>query len=220
MWNIIRYLFVSVLMLNALLAEGVNVSPADDTDEVNASIIEERKYNLRIVKKDYFLIENRTTKKIKKLDLKGKPFILISVREPKSDGRFYAVDRDATVWWTGPISSGAKQFATPSGVFKVLTKIRYHMSSLYPSEDGVNNMNYTMRFSHDGLALHEGSTEWMSHGCIHISKKDVPVMYRWVKKGMPIVVTRESYMPFAKEDLQKIYQPVAKEKKRKGFFDF
>lgn len=196
-------------------AEGINVSLAgsmESVKEINASIIEKRKLNIRIVEKNYFFIENRKTKAIQALDFKGQNFILISVREPKSDGRFYAVDKDGTVWWSGSISSGAKQFATPSGIFPILTKIRFHMSSLYPADNGVNNMDYTMRFSHDGLALHQGSTEWMSHGCIHISKKDVPVLFRWVKRGMKVVVTRESYMPFAREDLQKIYNPILEKK--------
>ena len=35
----------------------------------------------------------------KELNLKGKEFIVVSVRERGSDGRFYAVDKDGVVVW-------------------------------------------------------------------------------------------------------------------------
>ena len=139
------------------------------------------------------------------VDLEGKDFILVSVREEGSDGRFYAVDRDGTVWWSGPVTSGASEYRSPSGVFSIIQKKRYHMSRDYPNESGINNMDYMMKFTRFGHALHKGSTDWMSHGCIHIDPKDISVLYRWSHLGMPIVITRHGYIPFAKEDLEKIY---------------
>ena len=139
------------------------------------------------------------------VDLTGRDFILVSVREKGSDGRFYAVDKDGTVWWSGPVTSGAAEYRSPSGVFPIIQKKRYHMSTAYPDESGINNMDFMMKFTQRGHALHKGSVDWMSHGCIHIDPKDVPVLYRWSRYGMPVVITRHSYMPFAKEDLRKIY---------------
>jgi lipoprotein-anchoring transpeptidase ErfK/SrfK len=141
---------------------------------------------------------------IREVDLKGQEFIVVSVREVGSDGRFYAVDRDGIVWWTGVITSGADDYKTPSGIYTVLRKKRYHMSNAYPEEDGVNNMDFSIFFTHRGHALHMGSVNWMSHGCIHIAPKDIPVIYNWAKVGdTKIVITRKSYMPFAKDDLIK-----------------
>jgi len=139
------------------------------------------------------------------VDLTGKNFILVSVREQGSDGRFYAVDKDGTVWWSGPVTSGASEFRSPSGIFPIIQKKRYHMSTLFPDESGVNNMNYMMKFTNGGHALHEGSVNWMSHGCIHIDPKDVPVIYKWSNYKTKVVITRHTYMPFAKEDLRRIY---------------
>jgi lipoprotein-anchoring transpeptidase ErfK/SrfK len=139
------------------------------------------------------------------VDLTGKNFIVVSVREPGSDGRFYAVDSDGTVWWTGPVTSGAPEFRSPSGIFTIFQKKRYHMSTLWPDESGVNNMDYMMKFTKAGHALHKGSVDWMSHGCIHIDPKDVPVIYNWSNYKTKVVITRHTYMPFAKEDLKKIY---------------
>ncbi len=139
-------------------------------------------------------------------DLKGREFIVVSVREPGSDGRFYAVDRDGVVWWSGPLTSGADDFKTPSGIYPVLYKKRYHMSKNYPDPSGINNMDYSIFFTRYGHALHQGSVNWMSHGCIHIDPKDIPVLFRWAKPGQTrIVVTRSSYMPFARHDLLKFH---------------
>ncbi len=139
------------------------------------------------------------------VDLKGKNFIVVSVRERGSDGRFYAVDKDGTVWWSGAVTSGAPEFRSPSGIFTIIQKKRHHMSTLYPEASGVNNMNYMMKFTNAGHALHEGSVKWMSHGCIHIDPKDVPVIYKWSNFKTKIVITRHSYMPFARKDLSRIY---------------
>ena len=141
---------------------------------------------------------------LQSVDLKGKEFIVVSVREPGSDGRFYAVDRDGIVWWTGIITSGADDYKTPSGIYTVLRKARYYMSKKYPEENGVNNMDFAIFFTNQGHALHMGSVNWMSHGCIHIAPKDIPVLFHWAKIGeTKVVITRKSYMPFAKDDLIK-----------------
>jgi len=155
--------------------------------------------------KTHFEIINLRTGRRKTVDLTNRDFVLVSVREAGSDGRFYAVDRDGTVWLSGPVTSGAPQFRSPSGVFRVLQKARHHMSNRYPDESGVNNMDYMMKFTKWGHALHKGDVNWMSHGCIHIDPHDVVTLYRWVRIGMPIVITRHSYMPFAREDLRRIY---------------
>jgi len=140
------------------------------------------------------------------VDLTGKDFIVVSVREPGSDGRFYAVDSDGTVWWSGVITSGTPEFRSPSGIFHILQKKRYHMSKEFPEESGINNMDFMMQFTKQGHALHKGSVDWLSHGCIHIDPRDIPVIYRWSNFKTKIVVTRHSYMPFAKEDLRRIYE--------------
>merc|ERR1712137_25119 len=87
------------------------------------------------------------------VNMTGRDFILISVREEESDGRFYAIDRDGTVWLSGGISSGEELGYTPSGVWKVMRKIRYYASKKYPEPDGSNNMNYSMFFTNSGHAI-------------------------------------------------------------------
>ena len=143
--------------------------------------------------------------KEKIIELSGKNFIVVSVREYGSDGRFYAVDSDGTVWWSSAIASGASDFRSPSGIFNIIQKERHHMSKDFPEEDGVNNMDFMMKFTPQGHALHKGSVDWLSHGCIHIDPKDVPVLFKWSNFKTKIIITRHSYMPFAKDDLRRIY---------------
>lgn len=176
-----------------------------DEEEPELPVVKELKHELIPVSKTSFKIVNLQTDEEKIVDLTGENFILVSVREKGSDGRFYAVDKDGTVWWSGPVTSGAPEYRSPSGVFPIIQKKRYHMSTEYPDESGVNNMDYMMKFTHYGHALHKGSVDWMSHGCIHIDPKDVHVIYKWSNFKTKVVVTRHTYMPFAKDDLRRIY---------------
>ena len=186
-----KILFIAMTLFTAgMSSEEVEILPPIGTE------------TMPIAKTVFKLIKEDSEKIV---DLTGKDFIVVSVRERGSDGRFYAVDRDGTVWWSGPVTSGAPEFRSPSGIFTIFQKKRYHMSTLWPDESGVNNMDYMMKFTKAGHALHKGSVDWMSHGCIHIDPKDVPVIYNWSTYKTKVVITRHSYMPFAKEDLIKIY---------------
>jgi len=155
------------------------------------------------ISKTSFVVTHKNS--TKSVALLGKNFIVVSVREKGSDGRFYAVDQDGTVWWSGVITSGAVSKRSPSGIFSILQKKRYHMSKSYPDENGINNMDYMLKFTSQGHALHKGNVYAMSHGCIHIAPKDIKVLFKWATAKTKIVITRESYMPFAMRDLQKIY---------------
>ena len=150
----------------------------------------------------------------KKVDMRGKDFILVSVREEESDGRFYAIDRDGTVWLSGGISSGEELGYTPSGVWSVLRKIRYYTSKKYPEADGSNNMDYSLFFTNAGHAIHQGSIDFSSHGCIHVGSMDIPRLYNWAWVGIPVLVTRNRYMKYARPDLSRIYK-VEKKYRRK-----
>jgi len=194
--------FLSFFCLSSLLlAETIFY----DDEEPELPIIKELKHELLPVSKTVFKVIDLATEEEKIIDLTGENFVIVSVREKGSDGRFYAVDTDGTVWWSGAVTSGAPEFRSPSGVFPIIQKKRYHMSTAFPDESGINNMDYMMKFTRRGHALHMGSVDWMSHGCIHIDPKDVPVIYNWSTYKTKVVITRHSYMPFAKEDLRKIY---------------
>jgi lipoprotein-anchoring transpeptidase ErfK/SrfK len=137
----------------------------------------------------------------KTVDLTGQDFIVASLREKGADGIAYAVDRDGVVWWASPISSGAKGHETPSCVFSIFRKERFYMSKSHPDAEGVNNMDFSLWFTHQGHAIHMGNDDGMSHGCIHVGSKGAATMFKWAKKGTKVVVTREHYLPFVYYDL-------------------
>ena len=148
------------------------------------------------------------------INMKGRDFIFVSVREEDSDGRFYAVDRDGTVWLSGGISSGEEIGYTPSGRWKALWKERFHTSSKYPEADGSNNMDYSIFFTNWGHALHEGNINSTSHGCIHVSTRDIRRLFEWAREGMPILISRHRYMQYARPDLRRIYSTEKKYTRR------
>jgi lipoprotein-anchoring transpeptidase ErfK/SrfK len=137
------------------------------------------------------------------VDLKGKKFIVVSVSEPGSEGKSYAVDEDGTIWWVDTISSGAYGgHETPNGIFPIILKRRYHMSAAHPSPDGKNNMDFEMLFTNQGHALHLGNTKALSHGCIHVGRKDVEAMFKWVDLKTKVVIMRGSYGQFLNQELE------------------
>jgi lipoprotein-anchoring transpeptidase ErfK/SrfK len=155
------------------------------------------------------------------VDLSGKDFFVVSVREPGSDGQVYAVDRDGTIWWHGKISSGAgggklvKEngklvpeggHETSNNVFKVLAKRRFHMSKTHPDPSGVDNMDFEIQFTPDGQALHLGNTAAMSHGCIHVGRQDIGALFKWAKVGMPVVVMRGHYKQFLQQEVRQFQE--------------
>jgi len=199
-------MFKAISIIFLLLS--INLLAEENTENKESNVtIRKLKQELVPMSKTVFKVITKKSGKEKIIDLTGKDFIIVSVREYGSDGRFYAVDSDGTVWWSGPVTSGAKEYRSPSGVFPIIEKKRFYMSTKYPDENGINNMDYMMKFTPWGHALHKGSVDWMSHGCIHISPKDVPTLYKWANYKTKVVITRHSYMPFAREDLEKIYIP-------------
>ena len=173
--------------------------------------------NIKALSTTKFEMTDTNWENPKIVDLKGKDFFVVSVREPGSDGRVYAVDSDGTIWWNGQISSGAgggrlveKEgklipkggHETNNDLFHVLAKRRFHMSSTHPSTDGVNNMDFEIQFTHDGQALHLGNIAGMSHGCIHVGRQDISALFKWAKVGMPVVIMRGNYIQHLNEEIK------------------
>jgi len=173
------------------------------TIAVEAQHFKTHRIQIEPLSKTVFRKTDHKTGKSSSVDLKGRDFLVVSVREPGSDGRVYAVDRDGTIWWSGVVSSGAAGgHETSNGIFHVILKRRFHMSHSHPSSNGVNNMDFEIEFTPDGEALHLGNVHAMSHGCIHVGRQDIGALFGWAKVGMPVVVLRGSYKPFLNREVQ------------------
>lgn len=168
---------------------------------------------------------------IRTVDFTDKDFIVVSVREPGSDGQMYAVDKDGTIWWHGKISSGAGGgklvkkkgkllpvggHETNSNVFHILAKRRFHMSKTHPDPSGKNNMDFELLFTQDGQALHLGHTAAMSHGCIHVGRQDIAALFKWAYIGMPVVIMRGHYKQFLQEEVKQFKEDIKEYDSERG----
>jgi lipoprotein-anchoring transpeptidase ErfK/SrfK len=136
-------------------------------------------------------------------------FILV-VLDNRGVGRFYYVDSERagnSVIWSDIITAGRPpRHTTPSGFYRVYHKKRKWMSTKFPDPSGRNNMNYSMFFN-GGIALHQGNTRALSHGCVHVSRRYASILFKHVKHGTPVIVTRESYIPFlSKNEMKYIFK--------------
>lgn len=67
-------------------------------------------------------------------------------------------------------------------------------------------MNYSLFFSSKKLAIPEGSVNWMTpDGCVQVETDNMKTLFNWADLGLPILVTRHSYMPYVTKDLRKVY---------------
>jgi hypothetical protein len=76
------------------------------------------------------------------------------------------------------------------------------MSAAHPSADGVNNMDFEMLFTNQEHALHLGNTRALSHGCIHVGRKDIEAMFKWVDLHTKVVIMRGNYGQFLNQELK------------------
>ena len=107
-----------------------------------------------------------------------------------SEQRAYAIE-DGMILFDGPISSGVRGRETPEGEYRILQKKKYHKSNLWPKPNGGAKMNYMLRLSNSGIAMHLGHVPKngpASHGCIRMKNGFAQRMYEWARVGVPVYV--------------------------------
>jgi len=106
-----------------------------------------------------------------------------------SEQMAYAYE-DGELVMEGKISSGKIGRETPAGEYKILEKQRYHRSNLWPKPNGGARMDYMMRLTNDGIAMHLGyvPNRPASHGCIRLKNGFAQKLFRWAKVGTPVYV--------------------------------
>jgi lipoprotein-anchoring transpeptidase ErfK/SrfK len=83
---------------------------------------------------------------------------------------------------------GTDEHPTPLGVHPILSKERHNVSEKY----GNAPMPWTLRLTHDGVAIHGGSTVepgWASHGCIGTPDQFVSKLFAIAKVGDKVIIT-------------------------------
>ena len=137
-------------------------------------------------------------------NLKGRKIIILELNTHNNGaGNFYAINRNGSLWLSGPITGGGIGYQTRPGIYNVNYKKRYYMSKTYPDYEGVNNMDYSLFFS-NGIALHEGNVKAYSHGCVHSREREIKRLFRWSDKGTKIIVTNQKIRRLMIKDLKRI----------------
>ncbi len=90
----------------------------------------------------------------------------------------------------GNVSTGKPGKRTPVGHFRVLEKDIDHVSSKYPRPNGGARMNYMLRLTNYGIAMHLGYVPNYpaSHGCIRMENGFAQKMYYWADIGTRVVI--------------------------------
>jgi len=111
--------------------------------------------------------------------------IIIDLTKQKA----YAIENGTTVL-EGRISSGKAGRETPSGYYSILSKHRHHRSNLWPKPNGGAKMNYMLRITNSGIAMHLGHVpnRPASHGCVRMKNGFAQKMYRWAEVGMQVEI--------------------------------
>lgn len=104
-----------------------------------------------------------------------------------------AVYRDGAEIAKTRISTGKVGHTTPSGIFSILEKRRYHESNLYSGAP----MPFMQRLTWSGIALHEGRvpTYPASHGCIRLPREFARSLFSMTERGVHVVVSDAPVTP-------------------------
>ncbi|HZN63855.1 MAG TPA: L,D-transpeptidase [Tepidisphaeraceae bacterium] len=91
------------------------------------------------------------------------------------------------------VSTGTASHPTPTGVFSVIQKDRWHRSNLY----GDAPMFYMQRITWSGVALHQGvvPNHPASHGCIRLPEAFAKQLWGTTKLGARVIITRGEAAP-------------------------
>lgn len=102
------------------------------------------------------------------------------------------------------VSTGTADHPTPHGVFSVIEKQVFHRSTLYDDAP----MPFMQRLTWSGVALHEGRVTGRpaSHGCIRLPAAYAKDLYRFTKRGVRVVISREDVKPIPLTDFASVFQ--------------
>ncbi len=117
---------------------------------------------------------------------------------------------------SSPISSGKRGYDTPSGIFSILQRNRWHRSNIYSNAP----MPYMQRLTWSGIALHAGRVPGYpaSHGCVRLPKKFATMLFGLTTVGAHVVVAQDRTEP---QDIvhRALFQPLSEEEHLNGIVD-
>ncbi|MGV1752581.1 L,D-transpeptidase family protein [Agrobacterium sp. CG674] len=98
---------------------------------------------------------------------------------------------------TSKVSSGKTGHETPSGIFSILDKRKYHESNIYSAAP----MPFMQRLTWSGIALHEGHVPDYpaSHGCVRLPAKFAKNLFGMTGRGVHVIISDADVVPRAIE---------------------
>ena len=92
---------------------------------------------------------------------------------------------------SGRVATGKEGHRTPTGYYRILEKKRHHRSNLWPKPDGGARMDYMLRLTNTGIAMHLGPVPRYpaSHGCIRMKNGFAQRLWRWAEVGTEVEVS-------------------------------
>lgn len=96
---------------------------------------------------------------------------------------------------TSKVSTGKAGHTTPSGIFSILEKRKYHESNIYSNAP----MPFMQRLTWSGIALHEGKVPNYpaSHGCVRLPNGFAKTLFSMTERGAHVIITDEPVAPRA-----------------------
>ncbi len=94
------------------------------------------------------------------------------------------------------ISSGKQGHDTPTGIFSILHKRKFHRSNIYSNAP----MPWMQRLTWTGIALHESDSvpsDPASHGCVRIPQGFAEELFAMTQAGEHVIIGHEMPVPFA-----------------------
>jgi len=124
---------------------------------------------------------------------KGPLQIVISINQQKL--HLYA---DGTEVADTLVATGVPALPTPTGVFSVIGKERFHRSNIYSGAP----MPFMQRITWSGVAMHEGENigHPASHGCIRMPREFAIKLFSVTKVGVRVIIARSELKPVAFAD--------------------
>ena len=121
---------------------------------------------------------------------KGPMQIVISINQQKL--HLYADGKEVA---DTLVATGVPTLPTPTGIFSVIGKEKFHRSNIYSGAP----MPFMQRITWSGVALHEGENigHPASHGCIRMPREFAMKLFSVTKVGVRVIVARAELKPVA-----------------------
>ncbi|MGE0231773.1 MAG: L,D-transpeptidase family protein [Flavobacteriaceae bacterium] len=114
--------------------------------------------------------------------------LIVSLAEQRID-----VYRGDALVSSSNVSTGQNGYDTPSGVYSILQKSKWHRSNIYSAAP----MPFMQRLTWSGIALHEGnvSRPYASHGCIRLPRQFAMDLFQMTGIGTDVIVVAGDARP-------------------------